>query len=136
MSRNARPEPESRLDALARAVIDSALEVHRALGPGFAESVYEEALAIELNKREIPFERQAPVRVTYKGFAVGDGRIDLLVGGELVVELKAVEALATIHVSQVISYLRALNRPLGLLITFNTALLRDGVRRVVVSRRS
>jgi GxxExxY protein len=136
MSRNARPEPEERLDALARAVVDSALEVHRALGPGFAESVYEEALAIELGKREIPFERQALVRVTYKGFAVGDGRIDLLVGGELVVELKAVEALATIHVSQVISYLKALDRPLGLLITFNTALLRDGVRRIVVSRRS
>jgi GxxExxY protein len=124
------------LDGLARVVVDSALEVHKALGPGFAESVYEEALAIELGGRGIRFERQAPVRVTYKGFAVGEGRIDMLVGGELVVELKAVEALATIHVSQVISYLKAPNRPLGLLITFNTALLRDGIRRVVVGRRS
>jgi GxxExxY protein len=124
------------LDALARVVVDSALEVHKALGPGFAESVYEEALAIELARRGTPYERQAPVRVTYKGFAVGEGRIDLLVGGELVVELKAVEALASIHVSQVISYLKALNRPLGLLITFNVRMLRDGIRRVVFTHHS
>jgi GxxExxY protein len=124
------------LDALAGVVVDSALEVHKALGPGFAESVYEEALAIELARRGTPYERQAPVRVTYKGFAVGEGRIDLLVGGELVVELKAVEALASIHVSQVISYLKALNRPLGLLITFNVRMLRDGIRRVVFTHHS
>ena len=117
-------------------MVDSALEVHKALGPGFAESVYEEALAVELARRGTPYERQAPVRVTYKGFAVGEGRIDLLVGGELVVELKAVEALASIHVSQVISYLKALNRPLGLLITFNVRMLRDGIRRVVFTHRS
>jgi GxxExxY protein len=136
MSRSAPPEPENRLDALARVVVDAALEVHKALGPGFAESVYEEALAIELGGREVPFERQASVRVNYKGHPVGEGRVDLLVGAALVVELKSVEALAPIHVAQVISYLKTLNQPLGLLLNFNGSLLRDGIRRIVLTRRS
>ncbi len=118
-----------------RSVVDAALEVHRTLGPGFAESVYEEALAVELSRRAIPFNRQVPLSVTYKGVRVGEGRIDLLVGGELVVELKSVEQLAPIHVAQVISYLKALDRPLGLLITFNVNLLRTGIRRVILSSR-
>jgi GxxExxY protein len=127
-------EPDQRLDGFARVVIDSALEVHKILGPGFLESVYEEALAVELTRRAIYFERQVPVSVKYKGYCVGEGRVDLLVGGELIVELKSVEALAPVHVAQVISYLRAFGRPLGLLITFNVKLLRTGVRRVVLSR--
>jgi GxxExxY protein len=93
-------EPHERLDGLARAVVDAALEVHKLLGPGFAESVYEEALAVELSRREIPFERQVPLIVKYKGFCVGEGRADLLVGGELIVELKSVEQLAAVHVAQ------------------------------------
>jgi GxxExxY protein len=128
-------EPDERLDSLARAVVNAALEVHKVLGPGFAESVYEEALAVELNRRTIPFERQLPLTVKYKGFCVGEGRVDLLVGGELIVELKSVEQLADVHVAQVISYLKAFDRPLGLLITFNVRLLKTGVRRVVLSRR-
>lgn len=127
-------EPDSRLDSLARKVIDSAFEVHKILGPGFLESVYEEALAVELNQRAVPFERQVPLAVKYKGFCVGQGRVDLLVDGDLIVELKSVEAIAPVHVAQVISYLRAFGRPLGLLITFNVKLLRTGVRRVVLSR--
>jgi GxxExxY protein len=90
-------EPSPKLDGLAKSVIDAAIEVHRQLGPGFLESVYEEALAVELTVREIPFERQKSIAVSYKGRVVGDGRIDLLVAGELLVELKAVEALAPIH---------------------------------------
>lgn len=128
-------EPDERLDHFARAVVDAALEVHKTLGPGFAESVYEEALAVELGRRAIPFERQVPLTVKYKGFCVGEGRVDLLIGGELIVELKSVEQLAAVHVAQVISYLKAFDRPLGLLITFNVKLLRSGVRRVVLSRR-
>lgn len=120
---------------MAHAVVDAALEVHKILGPGFAESVYEEALAVELNRRAIPFERQVPLTVKYKGFCVGEGRVDLVVGGELIVELKSVEQLAAVHVAQVISYLKAFDRPLGLLITFNVKLLKSGVRRVVLSRR-
>ena len=86
-------------------------------------------------RREIPFERQVPLTVKYKGFCVGEGRADLLVGGELIVELKSVEQLAAVHVAQVISYLKAFERPLGLLITFNVPLLKSGIRRVVNSRR-
>ena len=112
-----------------------AFEVHRILGPGFAESVYEEALAVELNRRDIPFERQVQLTVKYKGFCVGEGRLDLLVGGELIVELKSVEELAAVHVAQVISYLKAFDRPLGILITFNVQLLKNGVRRIVYGRR-
>ena len=128
-------EPDARLNELARQVVDAALEVHRVLGPGFAESVYEEALSVELSRRAIPFERQVSLSVKYKGFSVGEGRVDLLVGGELVVELKSVEQLAAVHVAQVLSYLRAFERPLGLLLTFNVRLLRNGIRRVVLSQR-
>lgn len=127
-------EPGERLDRLATVVIDSALEVHKTLGPGFLESGYEEALAVELKRRSVPFERQVAVDIDYKGECVGQGRLDFLVGGELVVELKSVEALADVHVAQVISYLKAFKHTLGLLITFNVRLLRTGVRRVVLSR--
>ncbi len=128
-----RREPPAELDRLAHAVIGAAIEVHRVLGPGFLESVYEEALAVELGLRGVAFVRQAPVAVDYKGHAVGEGRSDFLVGGELVVELKAVDALAPIHSAQVISYLKAMGRPLGLLINFNVPVLKEGIRRIVLS---
>ena len=125
-------EPPTRLDELARRVIGAALEVHRALGPGFPESVYEQAFAIELQLRAIPFQRQVPVAVRYKGTEVGEGRLDLLVDKCLVVELKAVETFAPVHLAQILSYLRACRLPLGLLITFNVRQLRQGLRRVVL----
>lgn len=129
------PEPDARLDSLARAVLDSAFEVHRILGPGFYEGVYEHALAVELTRRSIPFERQIPLTVRYKGVEVGEGRVDMLVGGDLVVELESVEQLSAVHVAQLISYLKAFDRRLGLLITFNVKLLTTGIRRIVVSPR-
>ena len=119
---------------LARAVIGAAIEVHKLLGPGFLESVYEEALAVELDIRGVAFERQRPVSITYKGRHVGQARLDFFVADELVVELKAVDALAGVHTAQVISYLTALGKPLGLLINFNVPLLKQGIRRVVLSR--
>ena len=128
-----RREPDAELDRLAREVIGAAIEVHRVLGPGFLESVYEEALGVELTLRQIPFERQAPLAVDYKDHPVGEGRVDLLVGGALVVELKAVAALAPTHMAQVISYLRAKGTALGLLINSNVARLKDGIKRVVAS---
>jgi GxxExxY protein len=97
------------------------------------ESVYEEAMCIELALREIPFTRQPEIAIDYKGCSVAQGRLDLLVGGRLVVELKAVEMLAPIHSAQMISYLRITKRNLGLLINFNVARLRDGIKRVVLS---
>lgn len=120
---------------LSGIVVDAAVEVHRVLGPGFVESVYEEALAVELNRRRLPFARQVPVDVVYKGHQIGHGRVDLLVGGELVVELKTAEALTAVHLAQMISYLRAFHSTLGLLITFNVPQLRQGIRRVILSAR-
>ncbi len=130
---NSIKEPSPELDVLAKAVIDAAIEVHRNLGPGFLESVYEEALAIELNVRGIRFERQKAISVKYKEQPVGEGRLDLLIAEKLLVELKAVETLAPIHKAQVISYLKATGLQLGLLINFNVPVLRAGVQRVVLS---
>jgi GxxExxY protein len=126
-------EPDPQLDEMARVVVDAALEVHRELGPGFVEGVYEEALAVELRMRDVRFERQHPVSVSYKGHAVGEGRVDILVDGALIVELKAVEKLLPVHKAQVISYLKARGSTLALLINFNERLLRDGIQRVVLS---
>lgn len=126
-------EPGSELDGLARRVIGAAIEVHKVLGAGFLESVYEEALCVELTMQGIPFVRQFPVGVHYKGTVVGQSRIDLLVADCLVVELKAVEYLAPIHVAQVLSYLKAAKLTLGLLVTFNVRVLRTGIKRVVHS---
>ena len=126
-------EPEAGVDVLARNVIGAAIEVHRCLGPGFLEAIYEDAMVVELKLRGIGFQRQVPVSVDYKGCRVGEGRIDLLVAGKLVVELKTVDALSSIHQAQVISYLKAARKNLGLLINFNVKVLKEGIRRVVLT---
>ena len=126
-----RSEPEARLNHLTEAVIGAAIEVHTHLGPGFLESTYEAAMAVELGLRGIPHQRQAGVQITYKGSPVGQARIDLLVAGTLVIELKAVSTVLAIHRAQLIAYLKALSQPLGLLLNFNVPLLRHGIERVV-----
>jgi GxxExxY protein len=123
---------DERVERAARAVIGAAIEVHRILGPGYLESVYEEALAAELEIRGIPFQRQVVFSLDYKGRAVGTSRLDLLVDGCLVVELKAVEMIAEIHVAQAISYLKATSHRLALIINFNMPRLVDGVKRVAL----
>lgn len=100
------------------------------MGPGFLESVYEQALCLELHDRGIPFEQQALVTVSYKGRPVGQARL-VLVDKELIVELKATDALLPIHHSQVVSYLRATGLQLGLLINFNVLILKSGIKRIV-----
>ncbi len=121
-------------NTLSNQVIGAALEVHRQLGPGLLESAYEECLAYELSLREIPFERQKPIPVVYKGIRLDCGfRVDLLVGGLVVVELKAVDVLMPIHQAQVLTYLKLTGCKLGLLINFNVLKLRDGIRRVVLN---
>ena len=127
-------EPDIGLDELAREVVDAAFNVHRELGPAYLASVYEAALSYELGVRGISFERQLSFEVFYRGHVVGCGRVDLLVAKSLVVELKAVDAIAPIHTAQMLSYLRALRLPLGLLINFNAAYFRSGVRRIVLTR--
>ena len=126
-------EPSAELDHLAHRVIGAAIEVHRLLGPGFLESVYEEALCVELTLRSIRFARQLPIGVKYKDHVVGQAPLDLLVEDRVVVELKALEAIAPIHVAQILSYLKATRLPLGLLITFNVAMLQRGIKRVVLT---
>jgi len=100
-------------------IISAAIEVHKELGPGFLESVYENALAIELRARKIPFQRQRAVPVLYKGVEVALHRIDLLVFDRIVVELKAIKTLENVHFVVVRSYLRAIGRGHGLLLNFS-----------------
>jgi GxxExxY protein len=137
-ARNARIcEPSNRTDDLARDIVRAAVEVHRTLGPGFVESVYEESLAWELLERSISFQRQHPITVAYKGKVVGQARLDFLIGKLVIVELKAVEELLRVHAAQVVSYLRATGLPLALLINFNVPmLLRGGVRRLVLTHQN
>jgi GxxExxY protein len=125
------PEPNEELDEAARVVLDAALEVHRVLGPGLVESVYEEALSVELGLRSVRFVRQVPVAVMYKGVAIGEARLDFIVVERLVVELKACTGLLPVHLAQVLSYLKISGCSLGLLINFNERLLLQGVRRVI-----
>ena len=112
-------------------VIGAAIEVHRILGPGFLEEIYQEALEIELELRGIPYRTQYPVAIKYKNRDIGKGRLDFFVNNTLVVELKAVEKLTPKHKAQVISYLKMTTQPLGLLINFNETLLKDGIQRII-----
>jgi len=115
------------------AVIAAAIEVHKELGPGLFESAYEAAMAIELKDRGLVVERQLDVPMVYKGQPLGSSyRVDLVVERELVVELKAVDRLAPVHTAQVLTYLRLLKLRFGLLINFNHAQLRQGVKRVAL----
>jgi GxxExxY protein len=118
------------VNEVARRVLNAAIEVHRHLGPGYLESVYQAALEIELGLRGVNFERQATFRVEYKGREVGAGRIDLLAERSVIVEIKAVERLNEVHVAQALSYLKATGLPLALLINFKVPLLLRGVKRI------
>ena len=116
-------------EELTGEIIGAAIEVHRALGPGFLESVYEAALVVELRHRNIPFMRQITVPVIYRGVEVGLHRLDLLVADEIVVELKAVKELVSAHFAIVRSYLHAVGRDHGLLLNFSKDSLE--VKRVI-----
>ncbi len=106
-------------EELTGKIIGAAIEVHRTLGPGYLESVYENALIVELRRRDVPFQRQVSVPIVYRGVEVGLHRLDLFVADLVVVELKAVKALDDVHFAVVRSYLRAVNRRHGLLLNFS-----------------
>lgn len=117
-------------DALSDTVIGCAIEVHRSLGPGLLETVYEQCLAHELSTRSLKFRLQAPMPVAYKGIRLDCGfRIDVIVEDKLLLELKSVEKLIPVHEAQVLTYLRLSGLPTGLLINFNERRLIDGIRR-------
>jgi len=118
---------------LTHEIIGAAIEVHKNLGPGLLESTYEECLCHELSQRGIPFERQKPVPVVYKGVKLDCGyRLDLLVADRVILELKSVEALAPIHDSIMITYLKLSEHRIGLLMNFNVQILKEGIKRLVV----
>ena len=121
-----------RLNGITEAIIGGAIQVHRVLGPGLLESAYEACLAFELKKRGLRIEQQKPLPLVYDQVKLDCGyRIDLLVEGAVVVEVKSVDALAPIHEAQVISYLKLSGCKVGLLINFNVLQLKDGVRRFI-----
>jgi GxxExxY protein len=121
------------INAITEMVIGAAIEVHRTLGPGLLESAYEECLAHELSLRKVLVDRQRELPVEYKGIKLDCGyRLDLLVARQVVVEVKAVEALAPIHEAQVLTYLRLGGWRAGLLINFNVPVLRRGIKRLVL----
>lgn len=118
-----------RSDPLTFRVIGAALEVHRELGPGLLESLYESALCIELENRSIPFERQKPLAVDYKGCAIGNLKADIVVDSQVIVELKAVKELSDVDTAQILTYLKVTNIKRGLLINFNVKMLKNGIKR-------
>lgn len=122
----------SDLDQITGTIIDAGLRIHVDLGPGLLESVYELILAKSLEKRGLFVERQKPIHFNYDGISIDEGfRVDLLVQGLVVVELKSVEKLATVHYKQLLTYLRLMNLPVGLLMNFGASTLKNGLHRIV-----
>ena len=117
---------------LSRIVFDAALTVHKVLGPGLLESAYEECLFYELSKTGLKIERQKPLPLVYKEVRMDIGyRLDLLFNQKVIIELKAVEALTDVHLAQMLTYLKLSGCKLGMLINFNVAVIKNGVKRVV-----
>lgn len=120
------------LDDITGAIIDAAMKIHTDLGPGLLESVYETVLARALQKRGFEVERQKPIQFEYDGVMFDEGfRVDLLVAGKVIVELKSVENLTPVHGKQLLTYLRLTNLPVGLLINFSACTLKEGLHRIV-----
>jgi GxxExxY protein len=119
-------------DPLTHRIIGCAIEVHRQLGPGLFEHTYEEALCLELTEARLSFVRQVGFPVYYKGHLIGEHRPDLVVQDNVVVEVKSVERLIAVHQAQLLAYMRLLKKPVGLLLNFNSDVLRTGIRRLAI----
>ena len=119
-------------EAIVTEAIDCGMVVHRVLGPGYKERIYDDAMCLELDSRGLKFERQKPIEVRYKSWSSPGQKIDLIVGGVVLVEIKAVSQLKELHRAQVLSYLKTTGLRVGLLMNFNTRLLKHGLRRVVL----
>ena len=120
------------IDRVAHQTIGCAITVHRSLGPGFRERIYQDALCLELNDQGLRFEREKLISIPFKQWTIPGHRVDLVVEDVVLVELKSVPRLGKLHRQQVVSYLRAANLRLGLLINFDVSLLRDGLKRIVL----
>jgi GxxExxY protein len=119
-------------EKLIQRVIGAAIEVHRHLGPGFLESIYERALCHELKLQAIPFEKQVEILVPYKDISIPGQRVDLIIDEFLVLELKAVEDILPIHEAQLLSYLKSTELKIGLIINFKVTQLKSGIRRIIL----
>ncbi len=120
------------INSITKQIIDAGMEVHKTIGPGLLESIYEDCMAIELCSRGINIERQVPVPVVYKGQnARQPFRLDLMVEGEVIVELKAIERVMPIHQAQLLTYLRLTGCTVGLILNFNSVLFKDGIKRMI-----
>jgi GxxExxY protein len=121
-----------RINSISERVIGCAIEVHKQLGPGLLESVYESALCVELQLAGLQYQQQVPVSVSYKGHLIGDLRLDLLAENLVVVEIKSVERTEPVFEAQVLSYLKLSGKRLGLLINFNNRLVKTGIQRFIL----
>jgi GxxExxY protein len=127
-------EPSILQDSVARQIVDSAFAVHRALGPGLLESVYEQCLVCELRSRKINLTQQVSIPIRYRDTVIEAGlRLDLVVEEAVIVEIKAVEKILPVHEAQLLTYLKLARKELGLLVNFNVPLIKDGIRRLVRS---
>ena len=124
--------PETEHNAITAVIVDAAIVVHRQLGPGLLESAYEEVLSYELRGRGLTVARQVPIPIAYKNLLIPDAfRADMILSGLVLVELKSVETVLPVHAKQVITYLRLSGLKVGVLLNFNSLLLKDGIRRIV-----
>ena len=122
----------SEIEVALNVALDCAFAVHRELGPGFKEKIYETAMCLEMESRGIRFESEKPIVVRYREWTIPGQRLDLLVEGKVVVEIKAVRSLKPLHRRQVVSYLKAAGLRAALVLNFNTSYLKHGIRRVVL----
>lgn len=134
MTNSKYPEPSEEEDRIASVIVPSAFKVHKTLGPGLLERYYRDALVYELRKQGLIVDKEAHFPVYYDGVCLeGSYKVDLLVEGKVIIELKTVEKLLPLHTAQIRTYLRISNCHLGLLINFNTPLIKDGLHRVILS---
>ena len=120
------------LNKITEKIIGCAIEVHRNLGPGLLESIYESALCYELNEKDVICKKQVNIPIIYKGLSLGEYRIDLLVENEIIVELKAVDKIEPVFEAQLLTYLKVTGKRLGLLINFNVPILKNGIKRIIL----
>lgn len=120
------------LNRITKRIIACGIEVHRQLGPGLLESIYEKALCHEFEIEQLEYQNQVTVPIVYKGRNLGEHRLDFLIENEIIVELKAVDRMDSVFHAQLLSYLRLTNKRLGLLMNFNVPILRNGIKRIVL----
>jgi len=120
------------LNKITEKIIGCAIEVHRNLGPGLLESIYESALCVEFDNNDVEYQRQILIPVRYKDNIIGEHKLDLLVENEIIVELKAIDKMAPIFEAQLLSYLKMAKKKLGLLINFNSIQLKEGLKRIIL----